>query len=394
MGGLRSAAASAARFVYPNLDEAMWNRQMDRSQRYLLVPPIRTKQINAFTDREPHLIVVPQEGPGTQSWGPGHRNIYYEAYQSAIEQWGPGAASVLEVSYRGRADQWQFDLVDLVRDTNATHVLTHVETDPNRPEAWTWDLAWTRLHPGWDGALLGVTFDSAFPWIAALSRRLAKMSPQFVMVDICMPMNGALVRGRPEVGPVNMPVSEQSLSLLAQRLDGIDPVHDVSFIGALYPYRMAMIDDLRARGLDVVVNPHRPDETRTFEESRRQQPGWLDYMAGLAESRMTINFSRSSAGDFEQLKTRVLEATLAGTLLLTDDKDRTRLFFEPDEQYGYFDSVATLPGVVEGWLSDSARLTHARMSAKSRAQAIARDDFWTQINHILRLRGLPTFSMS
>jgi hypothetical protein len=392
MGGLRSATASAARRIYPGIDEARWNRQMDRTQRHLLVPPVRTRDITPFTERPRHLVVVPQEGPGSESWGPGHRNIYYEAYQSARERWGDDSVSVLDVTYRGRADQWQLDLVDHVHDTKATHVLTHIETDPNRREAWTWDLAWSRLHPGWDGALLGVMFDSAFTWISAQSRRLARMSPHFVVVDICMPMDGVMVRGRPEVGPVNMPVSEQSLAMLNERLTGVEPRHEVSFIGALYPYRLELIEGLRARGIDVVVNPHRFDETRTFAESRANQPGWLDYMAGLAESLMTINFSRSSAGDFEQLKTRVLEATLAGTLLLTDDRDRTRLFFEPDEQFGFFPDAAALPGVIEQWMAQPDRLDEARASAQVRAREIALTNFWNGIDSGLQLRGLPTLS--
>lgn len=389
MGGLRSAAGSTARFVYPGIDEARWNRQMDRAQEYLLVPPVRTRAITGFTDRPTHLVVVPQEGPGHESWGPGHRNIYYEAYQSARERWGEAAVSVLEVSYRGRADQWQLDLVDLVHDTKATHVLTHIETDPDRRDAWTWDLAWSRLHPGWDGALLGVMFDSAFTWISAMSRRLARMSPHFVVVDICMPMDGAMVRGRPEIGPVNMPVSAQSLAMLDERLMGVEPRHQVSFLGALYPYRLELIDGLRARGIDVSINPHRSDETRTFAESRADQPGWLHYMAGLAESLMTINFSRSSAGDFEQLKTRVLEATLAGTLLLTDDQDRTRLFFEPEDQFGYFPNAAALPGVIEEWLSRPDQLAQARESAQVRAREVALTNFWNGIDRGLRSRGLP-----
>jgi len=248
---------------------------------------------------------------------------------------------------------------------------------------------WAQLYPDWDGALLGVMFDSSFTWISAKSRRLAKMSPQFMAVDICVPMDGVMVKGRPEVGPVNMPVSDQSLALLDQRLHGIEASSQVSFIGALYPYRQELIKSIRSRGIDVAVNPHRADVTRTFEESRADQPGWLEYMAGLASSAMTINFSRSSAGDFEQLKTRVIEATLAGTLLLTDDRNRTRFFFEPEVDYAYFPDVTALPGVIEDWLTSPERLHSARERARTKARDLARNDFWTGIETGLRIRGLP-----
>jgi len=286
-------------------------------------------------------------------------------------------------------DAWQSKLRNLVHDTQATHILTHIEGDPAAADEWTWDSLWAQLHPTWDGALLGVMFDSAFTWVSAKSRRLARMSPQFMAVDICMPMDDVLIQGRAEVGPVNMPVSDEGLALLDERLRGIQPSSQVSFIGALYPYRQKLIESIRSRGIDVAVNPHRADETRTFEESRADQPGWLDYMAGLASSAMTINFSRSSAGDFEQLKTRVIEATLAGTLLLTDDRDRTRLFFEPGVDYAYFPDVTALPGVIEDWLTSPERLHNARERARTKARDLARNDFWTGIETGLRIRGLP-----
>ncbi len=99
-------------------------------------------------------------------------------------------------------------LLEHVREFEATHILTHIETDPgNQVENWNWDLVLAKLlESGWDGAILGVNFDSAFKWIRARSRRLARMSPQFVAVDICMPLDNQLVAQRTEVGPVNMPV--------------------------------------------------------------------------------------------------------------------------------------------------------------------------------------------
>lgn len=246
---------------------------------------------------------------------------------------------------------------------------------------------WAGLTPEWDGVLLGVMFDSAFDLVTMKSRRLARMSPNFVAVDICAPSNGVLVRGRGEVGPVTMPVSQESLTLLKTRIDGITPEHDVSFIGALYPYRVAMIDSLRSAGIDVAVNPHRVDMTHDFASSRRDQPEWLDYMAGLANSRMTINFSRSSAGSFEQMKTRVIEATLAGTFLLTDDRGSTRRYFARDVEYGYFSSIHELPTVVRRWLQQEVMLEEGRRMAQIKAQEIALTDFWEKIDSVLQRRG-------
>jgi len=277
----------------------------------------------------------------------------------------------------------------LLGDTRATHIVTHIEHDPGSPSEWTWDVAWNELTPHWDGVLLGVMFDSAFPLITMKSRRIARMSPNFVAVDICTSMDSVLVPGRSEVGSVTMPMSLESTALVMERIAGIEPEHDVSFIGVMYPYRVELVEQLRSQGVDVAVNPHRHDNAEDPESSRQSQPSWLDYMAGLASSRMTINFSRFSVGDSEQLKTRVIEATLAGTLLLTDDRNSTRQFFRPEEEYGYFAGVDELPAVIESWKSDPERLDGARQAAQVKAVEIGALDFWTRIGQRLDSRRLP-----
>ena len=377
--------------VNPYWDEIAWNRERDTLLRVLGLKFKKQKNLIPVVGRPTHVLVVPQSGPASGNFYAGQWNIYYEATAAIRDLIGTENVSVFDVQGDEESAIWQKRLVEAVAKTGATHVITHIESDPgNQNDSWTWDQAFViLLNSGWDGVLLGVNFDSAFKWIRARSRRLAHMSPQFVNVDICMPMDGELVRGRSEVGPVNMPVSSETLSLLGPALQEIVKVHDVSFIGALYPYRVELIDKLRERGINVAVNPHRLDETTDFESSRANQPTWLEYMQGLASSHMTINFSRSSAGPFEQLKTRVIEAGLAGTYLLTDDKDRTRLFFPPDE-FSTFDSIDNLPDLIESLLRDRADLDVRARRAQVRARELAVTDFWEGIDQGLQIRGLPT----
>ena len=338
-------------------------------------------------------MVVPQEGPQFESWRPGTRNFYYEAYQTARELFGESSVSVLDVGPGEPSDVWQRRLRDHLHDTHATHIVTHIEHDPGSPEQWTWDTAWNSITPEWDGVLLGVMFDSAFSLVTMKSRRIARMSPNFVAVDICTSMDSVLIPGRSEVGPVTMPVSLQSSALVLERIKDVEPAHDVSFIGVMYPYRVELVQKLRAAGVDVAVNPHRSDSAEDPSSSREAQPDWLDYMAGLASSRMTINFSRFSVGDAEQLKTRVIEATLAGTFLLTDDKKSTRLFFAPEVEYGYFNGVDDLPQVIENWKARTLDLESGRRAAQLKAVEIGATDFWSRIGLGMTRRGLPGLSI-
>ncbi len=345
--------------------------------------------------RPTHVVVVPQEGYTFDSFRAGTRNFYFEAWRSLAEEIGEGSVSVFSVDPGEAPSTWHLRLLDYLSTVGATHVITHIESDPGSSEAsWTWDTAWGLLSTRWHGVLLGVMFDSAFDWIAAKSRLLARISPRFMVVDICMPMDGSMKRGRPEVGPVNMPVSRESLALVDARLADVSQIWDVSFIGVMYPYRMDLVDRLRKNGVSVAVNPHRADAAADDAGSRVNQPNWLDYMAGLGSSRMTLNFSQSSAGRFEQLKTRVLEATLAGTLLLTDDLDRTRRFWVPGEEYVYFRDVATLPRVVSDLLADPERVMRIAAAGQRKARALAHTNFWDGIDDGLRRRGLPLTGFS
>jgi spore maturation protein CgeB len=108
---------------------------------------------------------------------------------------------------------------------------------------------------------------------------------------------------------------------------------------------------------------------------------------------MTLNFSQSSAGRFEQLKTRVLEATLAGTLLLTDDRDRTSRFFVPGVEFGYFPNVQELPQVITKYLSEPDEMIAIAAAGSKKAHELAPEGFWRAIDVGLKRRGLRSLGV-
>lgn len=406
---LRARVGGAVQKVFPNLDEWIYFRELDRGvaarntdtsykemfAKYPTVPEfsLLASDAESFSfDRPTHVVVVPQEGEDFDSWAPGTRNFYYEAAQNLRELIGDKHVSVFHVHHGEPYAEWHRRLLEYLLDTQATHLITHIEADPgSKATSWTWDSLWPILATRWDGVLLGVMFDSAYRFINAKSKYLARISPRFMVVDICMPMDNSMKRGRREVGPVNMPVSRQSMTLVDKRIEGITPTFDISFIGVLYPYRVDMLEAIRSEGLTVAVNPHRTDITMNADQSRANQPSWIDYMAGLAQSRATINFSRSSAGPFEQLKTRIIEAGLAGTFLFTDDVDRTRLFWDRSS-FATFRGVRDLPQVTAQWFSDPAKLDAARMMFADRSRELAHSHFWGGIERGLHARQLPSIS--
>ena len=391
---LRAKIGRAVQKVLPNLDEWQWNRKRDREVieiRRALDYPARLGNLRSTgaATRPSHVVVVPMEGDSHASWKPAGGNFFFEIAQAAREYAGAEKVTVFSRNPAESVADWHERLIRLLIDTGATHLIAQVEKDPEDFESYTWDVFWPELSQRWDGVFLGVLFDSAYRWITIPARRVARISDRFVLVDICMPMDGSMVKGRPEVGPVNMPVSNLSLSIIDERTAGVVKEFDVSFIGALYPIRVQLIEELRARGVNVAVNPHRTDVATNLDESRTNQPTYVDYMAGLKRSRMTINFSISSALNSQQLKTRVLEAASMGCLVLTDDVGRTDVFWKPGEEYGYFSSLEELPSLIEEFLKDPQRLASAQAAGMKRAREINVSSFWGGIDSVLRERLLP-----
>ncbi len=385
---IKSQVAKVLSKVYPTWDERPWNSLRDTE---LTCVGLERRPEKSLVEHvgDSHVVVIPIEGPSMNVFEPGRANIYYEAYATAVERYGAENVSLFDVAPGEDPAVWQGRLRDYLGDVRASHVLFHSESDPGgAADDWNWDAMIARTQDSFNGVYVGGMFDSSHKWISAKSRRLARITPRFMVVDICVPHAGTMVRGRAEVGPVNMPMSSASIELLHSRIDSLPKTHDVSFIGALYPYRVTLIDMLRAEGLNVAVNPHRAEATKNLLESRADQPGWLDYMAGLAQSKMTINFSQSSAGPFQQLKTRVLEATLAGTYLLTDDRDRTREFFAPGVEFGFFPTTEELPKLAPDFIR--AAETFDWRSVQAKAEYLGRTDYWSGIETGLALRGLSS----
>jgi len=394
---LRARLGGLASRVIPNLDERAWGRTR-RTQ----VAELRRTGAGINDDQWPagpgeqgaisglpaHLVVVPMDGPSRETWHAAGGNFFYEIQQAAREYLPNTPVTIFHIDIGEQASSWHSRLAQLLIDVQATHVIAQVEADPERAGTWTWDLLWSDLSRHWDGVLLGVVFDSAFRMITLQCRELARISPKFLLVDICMPMNGVLRPGRPEVGPVNMPVSNASLAVIDERTAALPKIHDVSFIGALYPSRVALIERIRGLGVNVSVNPHRNDDAADLAASRSNQPTYLDYMQALAQSRMTINFSESSAGGVQQLKTRILEATAVGCFVLTDDRDRTERFWDSTD-YGHFEDPQELPALIASQLQDLESLEAAALRSRVRARQINVSSFWGGIQAGLAARGLP-----
>ena len=398
--GVRGRIGRAAHHLIPDLDQRVYarSRARDRKERGRTTPH---RDVYTTVDRRqwtwdgqaPVVAIVPPEGPSSGTWGAAQWNIYYEASQRLRETPGDHVVYDFFVEPGEESWLWQRRLVDFIHDNQVTHLLTHIERDPEASDgAWTWDSFWEAINRRWSGVLLGGMFDSSYRFTEAKAKILSRMSPNFLLVDICMPMDGALHGRRREVGPVNIPMSEETLRLVDEAIGNQEKEVDISFMGVMYDYRVRLVEELEAAGVSVAVNPHRTDAAQGADATRLNQPSWLNYMKGLASSRATINFSRSNAGPFEQLKTRVIEVGLAGTYLLTDDRDRTRRFWD-EGSFSVFEEPADLLVTSQRLLAVPDDLARATTEFHDRARYLARNHYWGAIEATLRARNLPNIGI-
>lgn len=393
-GAWRARLGGLASRAYPRLDEDYWRvsrwRRTRMGARALRPQAARLAAQGSTRGRPVHLVVVPDAGPGAPTWQVAGGNLFFEVYQSAVEVLGPDRVTLLAVRPEETEAEWHARLLDTLAETRATHVIAQIEADPEHTDRWSWDVVARVLDHSWDGVLVGVMYDSAYAWLQTRARRLGRLLPSLLLADLCVPMDGFVAPGRYDVGPLTMPFSQASIRAVDEHVRGMPKRHEVTFIGTLYEYRVELLEPLRALGLDVVINPHRPG-AQADEESSPARTSYLDYMAALAQSEVTINFSLARGGPAEQYKIRVHEASLVGCLCLTDDRHRSQGFFAPSE-YGRFTTLESMGPMVVECLSDRAALRERQAAARERAHVLSRTDFWGRIEVGLERRGLPALT--
>jgi hypothetical protein len=131
---------------------------------------------------------------------------------------------------------------------------------------------------------------------------------------------------------------------------------DVSFLGRMYNEREIFLRYLLVHGIPVSLG-HWTDEASKVP---------LDlYAETLKRSKMTLNTARTGEGD--TLKWRVMEATLAGTLLLEFADGTTKKWYEPMVDYVPFENEVDLLDKVRFFLTHEAERAQIAMNGYQKA---------------------------
>jgi hypothetical protein len=329
------------------------------------------------------VIAVPRSDYESTAWKPGGGNYCFELMASATERYGDDAVSIFALDDDAPYGAWQTSLIRYLEDIKATHCVAFVESDPAQAGPWHWNEFAARARRAWGGTFVGVLTDGAYLLHQARATRFRRAFPRsvFVAIDVTSAALAGYVPPHTIYGPCFLPISDSSVEALCppESASTDQREFDIVFVGKVYPNREAFLEELRASGLRVGVNPHRTDPL--------VRPDFAGYVNGLRQGHFTVNLSEAGGTSVHQLKSRMLEGPLFGTIVCTDEEQLARRFFDGDE-FVFFDSAQSLKAAIIPILDDPRQLERMRTAAQSRAGALAGASFWESVETGIRANGL------
>lgn len=389
---MRQRISHAVNSRFPRLSWDLWGARRTLSQYSPaeVLPALRNRRerwlqppITPLQAEPRLLLIVPASDHVEIPWEPAQGNYSFELAATANSCVGAGRVSTLRIDPSESTAGYHTRIVNHLNDGGFTHVIGRIDVEANGGEHWSWDLFTRTLRRSWPGMFLPLTYDSAYPYISMHLDRITRLHHRAVPIVLDRPIIGVIRPHRPAAGPLFLPLSDESTMTIEHELIGVDPEFDLTFIGNVtgYPYRKDMLADLAAEGLEVTVNPQGRSST--------DMPGFISYARALRQSRVTLNFTRCNGVPVTQLKTRMLEGSLFGSIVASDSPMYARDYFREGEEFLSYSSPRDLKAQLETLLGDPDRITAMRERARARADVLRVRNFWEATDRALRSRALP-----
>jgi hypothetical protein len=299
------------------------------------IGPVKNRNLISTQKSVSHLLIVVPAKYQTL-WECGQGNFFYEIYQSAKEKYPNMTVSFFQVTKNESC--WKERLRKHMESKKPDCIFVYAEIDPDDSGNWTWPEFFLSISDKWSGKSVFLLFDSAYPIHRWRASKLAKITRNATIASIDRKPRPSLKKDIRHIGPIFLPISMQSITLLKQQIESKVQDEslceiDISFIGKMYPYRTKIFDELEKRGVAVSVNPQ-----RGFIEP----DSYLSYLTALHLSAFTINLSLASGVKLKQLKCRVLETAIFGNTLITDENVFGRKFFKKNSDFVYIQQINKL----------------------------------------------------
>lgn len=322
------------------------------------------------------MIVVPQSWhPTLREWGPGVGHFYYDLWKSAEERYG--APNVCRFQIEPDNQDWSQELRQEIIRSEPSHILMHIEELPNGDLRGLLEFASFLRHvfQGWVTLLM---YDSIY-WNHLFAAELfSKAYPRTAI--LATDQFPSIARVPNKTGPALLPTSQASLSELETRYVNDQNEYGLTLIGKVYGYRLRALMGLVRKGLFVEVNPHKV-------HGSLENPSYFSFYSALRDSWATINFSRANGSHVKHAKTRILEATLFGSLLVTDEYELTSQLLGA-ESFVYFKNARELKQKIEYLKANPEAHSSIRKFGYEAAQKL-RTDFWIKFDKLHEVSANP-----
>lgn len=339
--------------------------------------------------RKPRLLIVLPANFDTETpFKPALGNYNFEILRSAQERYG---IEGVEVFFPSPATDWIQEcrmIASQAQKEKISHLLFYIESVEPQSLLWRWDvLAAELVRKSPEVTAIGFLTDGTYELHQIQCNRFQEVFPRsiFVQIDVA-PSSKYVSKGR-LVGPTFLPISLESIKCLDENLAALEsaPKYELSFIGKMYGYRMRVIVKLLKKGLRIAVNPHSSDDIE-------RRASYVEYMQALRVSKYTINFSRANGTRQKQLKSRILESVLVGSIPMTDDDGLASKVLPLGTPILSFARPGEIPLAVHRPRVGGEESLHAIDNARLRTEEIekfARSHFWRTLENGLSVARLP-----
>jgi hypothetical protein len=289
------------------------------------------------------LVILPPMKESMSEFGPGAGNYFYEIFQSAQERYG---SENVAPHFICRETAWEDECRKISKRItleNFSHMLFYLESKESTSNLWRWDILGSELVKGKSRVIaIGFLTDGTYELHQLLCSRFQELYYNSIFLQIDVTPSDKYVKNGRLFGPTFLPISQESIQYIRDYLNCSKDTKsfELSFIGKIYGYRKKIIRELNKSGVNVSVNPHRSANSDC-------NPSYLEYMNALSSSKYTINFAKANGTSQMQLKSRMLESALVGTVPLTDDNGLSELVLPVGIPYIRFSNPSEILNITE-----------------------------------------------
>ncbi len=335
------------------------------------------------------LIVLPSDNNVVNPFEPATGNYHYEIFRSSQERYGSHSiVAFYTTQNRDWVDECRL-IVDKIYSGGITHLLFYIESYEVNLNIWRWDILASELtRSGSNVTAIGFLTDGTYELHQIQCNRFYKVYPHslFIQIDV-LPTSKYVKDGR-LVGPTFLPISSATIEHLNEHFlrSESGAFYELSFIGKLYGYRQKTLRQLLKKGLDVTINPQ-------AAQADERNASYLEYMDALRRSKYTINFARANGTRQKQLKSRILESVLVGSIPVTDDDGLTEQILPSGTPFISFKRSSEILDFLDGQtLEQASSLSQDSKSilVSEKVRQFANSHFWETLEKGLSSAGLET----